>query len=185
MEDKQIIDLYFKRDESAIENTQAKYGQYLYCIANNVLSCHEDSEECVNDTYKSAWDSIPPSKPTCLRAYLGKIARNHAINRYSFNTADKRNQNLETALSEMEDFLPSPNSTEDTTQQIAFKDGLNRFLRILPQHKCDMFLLRYWYLCETKEIALKMGISESNVKTTLLRLREKLKKYLEKEGLHL
>ena len=185
MEDKAIIDLYFQRNERAIENTQEKYGRYLYCIANNVLSCHEDSEECVNDTYKSAWETIPPNSPLNLGAYLGKIARNLAINRYNFNNADKRNKNLEVALSEIEDFLPSPDFTEHSADAITFKQTLNRFLRALPEYKCNMFILRYWYLCEINEIAAKMGLSISNVKATLLRLRQKLKKYLEKEGLHL
>lgn len=185
MDDKNIISLYFQRSESAIEKTQEKYGRYLFCIANNVLNCHEDSEECVNDTYKSAWDTIPPNTPLNLSAYLGKIARNLAINRYNFNNAEKRNKNLEIALSEIEDFLPSPDFAEDTSHAITFKQALNRFLRALPEYKCNMFILRYWYLYEISDIAKKMGLSESNVKTSLLRLRQKLKKYLEKEGLHI
>lgn len=185
MEDKIIIDLYFQRDERAIENTQEKYGNYIYSIVNNILACHEDSQECVNDTYKSAWDTIPPNKPLKLSAYLGKIARNHAINRYNFNNAEKRNKNLEIALSEMEDFLPSPDFAEDTASAITFKDALNRFLRALPDAKCNMFILRYWYLYEIKDIAIKLGISEGNVKTSLNRLREKLKNFLEKEGFHI
>lgn len=185
MDDKAIIELYLERNEIAIKSTEAQYGQYLYTIANNVLLCHEDAQECVNDTYKSAWDTIPPNHPTSLRAYLGKIARNHAINRYNFNFADKRNKNLELSLYEMEEFLPSPDFEQDRTYAITFKEALNRFLRALPEAKCNMFLLRYWYFCEVKDIAKKMGISEGRVKITLLRLREKLKKYLEKEGLHI
>ncbi len=185
MDDKAIIELYFTRNETAIEKTEVRYGQYLYTIANNVLDCHEDALECVNDTYKSAWDTIPPSHPTSLRAYLGKIARNLAINRYNFNSADKRNKNLELSLSEMEDFLPSPDFAEESAFAITFKEALNRFLRALPEEKCNMFLLRYWYFCQVGDIAKKMGVSEGRVKITLLRLREKLKKYLEKEGLHI
>ena len=100
MDDKAIIELYFNRDENAIKNTQMKYGRYLYSIANNILSNNEDSEECVNDTYKSAWDTIPPQKPQVLSAYLGKIAKNHAINKYNYDTAGKRNKSLEITLCE-------------------------------------------------------------------------------------
>ncbi len=184
LEDKAIIDLYFQRNEEAIKSTEEKYGRYLYTISNNVLDNNEDSCECVNDTYLTAWNTIPPQKPLKLSAYLGKIARNLAINRYKFNNADKRNKNLEAALSEMEGFLPSPDFAEDTAQELTFKSVLNRFLYALPEEKCNMFILRYWYLFEISEIAVKMGISEAKVKTTLLRLREKLKKILEKEGLH-
>lgn len=185
MEDKAIIDLYFERNEDAIKCTEEKYGRYLYAISNNVLDSNEDSLECVNDTYLTAWNTIPPQKPLKLSAYLGRIARNLAINRYNFNNADKRNKNLETALSEMEGFLPSPDFAEDTANELTFKSVLNRFLHALPEEKCNMFILRYWYLFEISEIAKKMGVSESKVKTTLLRLREKLKKILEKEGLYL
>ena len=185
MEDGKIIDLYFERSEDAIKCTAEKYGAYLYCISNNILNNNEDSLECVNDTYLSAWDSIPPNKPLKLSAYLGKIARGHAINRYNFNTADKRDSRLCEALFEMEDFLPSPDFAEDTTTELTFKSALNRFLHALPEEKCNRFVLRYWYLFEISEIAGKMGVGESKVKTTLLRLREKLRKFLEKEGLHI
>lgn len=185
MEDKAIVNLYFERNEGAISETEAKYGHYLFCIANNVLINNEDAQECVNDTYKSAWDTIPPNSPHSLRAYLGKIARNHAINRYNFNSADKRNKNLELSLSEMEEFLPSPDFSEESTFAITFEQALNKFLRDLPEAKCNMFLLRYWYFLEIKDISAKMGMSEGRVKVTLARIRERLKKYLEKEGLHI
>ena len=185
MEDEKIVDLYFERNEDAVKQTEEKYGRYLYTVSNNVLNNHEDTLECVNDTYLTAWNTIPPKKPIKLSAYLGKIARNLAINRYNFNMADKRNANLISALSEMESFLPSPDFTEDATSEFTFRSALNRFLYALPEEKCNMFILRYWYLFEISEIAKKMGIGESKVKTTLLRLREKLRKIFEKEGLHI
>ena len=185
MDDKAIIELYFNRDENAIKNTQMKYGRYLYSIANNILSNNEDSEECVNDTYKSAWDTIPPQKPQVLSAYLGKIAKNHAINKYNYDTAGKRNKSLEITLCELEEFLPSPDFADDTTEAIIFKRALNTFLRLLPEDKRNIFILRYWYLYEIAEIAKITGFKESCVKTSLLRLRQKLKKYLEKEGVHI
>lgn len=185
MDDKKIVELYFERNESALKHTEEKYGRYLYCISNNVLACHEDSLECVNDTYLAAWNTIPPKKPDKLSAYLGKIARNLAINRYNFNTADKRSTGLTEALCEMESFLPSPDFTEDATFELTFKSALNCFLYALPTEKCNMFILRYWYLYEISEISEKMGLSQSKVKVTLLRLREKLRKIFEKEGLHI
>ena len=178
-----IVDLYFERKESALRETQKKYEKIIFSISNNILNSKEDSEECVNDTYKRAWDTIPPNKPTRLGAYLGKIARNLAINRYNFNNAEKRNKNLESALSELEDFLPSPDFAEDVTRELEFKRIINTFLRALSEKKRNMFILRYWYLYEVQAIAQKMDVSESSVKQTLLRLREKLRKYLEKEGI--
>ena len=183
VDDKQIVNLFLQRDERAISETEKKYGKIVYNIANGVLNVHEDSEECVNDTYKAAWDTIPPNKPQMLGAYLGKIARNLAINRYNFNSAGKRNKSLEITLSELEDFLPSPDFAEDLTRAMDFKRALNRFLRALPEKKRNIFIQRYWYFSTVEDIAVCFDMSESSVKTCLLRLREKLKKYLEREGI--
>ena len=184
VEDKLIVSLYLQRDERAISETEKKYGKIVYNIANGVLNVHEDSEECVNDTYKAAWDTIPPNKPQMLGAYLGRIARNLAINRYNFNSAEKRNKSLEITLSELEDFLPSPDFAEDLAHAMDFKRALNQFLRALPEKKRNIFIQRYWYFCSVEEIAKAFDMSESSVKTCLLRLREKLKKYLEREGIY-
>lgn len=183
MEDKLIVDLFFARNEEAISRVQTKYGNYLEIIAYNILKSREDSEECVNDAYKRLWDTIPPNKPEKLGAYASKITRNIALNRYNFNTAEKRNQNLTIALTELEGFLPSGDFAKDSVDKIAFTKALNAFLHSLPEKKRNMFIMRYWYLVEIKDIADKFCVSEANVKTTLLRLREKLKKYLEKEGI--
>lgn len=183
MDDKLIIELYLKRDEKALSETECKYGKYLYSIANRILNSNEDSLECVNDTYYGAWDTIPPNEPTVLSSYLGKITRNLAINRYIYNTRDKRNKNLEIALSELEDCLPCEDFTEEHISLIMFKEALNTFLRLLPFNKRTVFILRYWYLMEIKDIAKRLNMSQSNVKATLMRLREKLKKHLRKAGI--
>ena len=184
VDDKLIVNLYLQRDERAISETEKKYGKIVYNIANGVLNVHEDSEECVNDTYKAAWDTIPPNNPQMLGAYLGRIARNLAINRYNFNSAEKRNKSLEITFSELEDFLPSPDFAEDLTRAMDFKRALNQFLRALPEKKRNIFIQRYWYFCAVEDIARCFDMSESSVKTCLLRLREKLKKYLEREGIY-
>lgn len=182
LQDKEIIELILKRDESGLEAIKDKYNSYLFTIANNVLDSEEDSLECVNDTYKKVWDSIPPNEPNNLRGYAGKITRNLAINKYKYNTRDKRNKNYELALAELEECLFEDNG-EGIVDDMALKKALDSFLRSVSFKKRTIFILRYWYLCETKDIAKRVGISEVNVKVTLLRLRDKLKKFLEKEGI--
>ena len=183
MDDKLIVDMFFARDERALSQVEKKYGKLLYNVANNILSSCEDSEECVIDTYKSAWETIPPKRPLCLGAYLSKITKNHAINRYNFNKAEKRNENLKIALCEIESFLPSPDFAQDTTVALVFKSAINSFLRALPEKKRNIFILRYWYLFEVKDISQKTGIGQEAIKLILMRLRQKLKKHLEREGI--
>jgi RNA polymerase sigma-70 factor (ECF subfamily) len=183
--DNQIVDLFFERNEEAIEKTREKYSKLLLYVAGNILSSREDSEEIENDTYLTAWNTIPPKRPERLGAYLSKITRNLAINRYNFNSAGKRNKNLELALYEMEEFLPSEDFEKDETSRIVFKECINKFLRSLNFKKRAIFIMRYYYLAEIKEISEKLDLKESNVKVILLRLRDKFKKELEREGLHI
>lgn len=183
MDDLQIVEMYLARNENAIAESQRKYGRYLESLTNNVLGSNEDSEECVNDTYKRAWDTIPPKKPERLGAYLGKIARSIAINRYNFNKADKRNENLRVTLTEMEFFLPSPDFAEDAANAVAFSEAINAFLRGISVEKRNIFIQRYWYHMELKDIARENGMKESSVKVCLLRLRNDLKNHLEREGI--
>ena len=185
MVDLDLVKRFRARDESVIEEVQKTYGDYCFTVSRNILGNEQDAEECVNDTYKSAWDTIPPQKPQVLSAYLGKIAKNHAINKYNYDTAKKRNKSIEITLCELEEFLPSPDFADDTTEAIIFKRALNTFLRLLPEDKRNIFILRYWYLYDIAEITKITGFKESCVKTALLRLRQKLKKYLEKEGIHI
>lgn len=181
MEDNKIIELYWKRDESAIDESDLKYGNYCRTIAYNILYSIEDSNECVNDTWHNAWRAIPPEKPNKLQSFLGRITRNLALDRYSYNKAQKRNANLEAAIDEYYECIPNGEfSIED---QLILKKLINNFLEGLDSQTRIVFLRRYWYACSVKEIAQKMKISENYVSVTLHRTRNKFKAYLEKEGI--
>lgn len=184
MDDRQIIALYNERSEAALSETAKKYGRYCRTIAYNILFNEEDSEECVNDTWMRAWDSIPPQCPERLSAFLGKITRNLALNRYKHNTREKRGGGQTMlVLEELAECVPGADSTEEAVEETLLVEALNGFLAELPAEKRKLFLRRYWYLSSVKEIATDFGLSESNVKMTLLRLRSKLKQTLEKEGI--
>ena len=182
--DGQIIDLYFARSEEAIAQTATRYGGYCKSIANSILGSSADTEECVNDTYLKVWESIPPARPTSLKAYIGKIARNLAIHRYEKERAAKRGGGeVPLILSELEEFVPSSASAEDRVSQTALTDVLNRFLSKQSRQNRIVFLRRYWYNASVATIAEDMGLSESAVKSILHRLRNRLKLALEKEGI--
>ncbi len=181
MEDARIVEMYRNRDQSAIENSDKKYGRYCYAIAYRILCSHEDSQECVNDTWHNAWRAIPPERPTRLQAFFGRITRNLALDRYAYLGAQKRNVRLETAMDECWQCVPGgENLPEDET---VLKDLINRFLESLDSQTRIIFLRRYYYVCSAKEIALSMGLSESNVNVILHRTRNKFKVYLQKEGI--
>ncbi|MBR2384063.1 MAG: RNA polymerase sigma factor [Clostridia bacterium] len=180
MEDYKIVELYFKRDERALLETQTKYAKYLNSISYNVLKSRQDAEECVNDTYQKAWDSIPPNSPQKLSAYLGKIVRNLSISRLLYNKAQKRNKNLEVLLSEIEEFLPSESS--DFVEQVALKELINVFLSRLEKIERVVFVRRYFYASSIKDISSDYGLKQGNVKVMLFRLRAKLKDHLQREG---
>lgn len=184
MDDSKIVEMYFARDENAISETKHKYGRYCHYIAYNILYSDLDSEECVNDTYLATWNSIPPSKPNSLRAYIGKIVRNIALNRYHTNKAKKRLDNIELAIDELSEAIPD-NSTDGRTltDELTLKYTLNAFVGSLKQETREIFVRRYWYLSSIKEIARDYGLTESKVKVTLLRTRELLRDYLRKEGI--
>ena len=174
MTDYEIIELYFKRDEAAITETHNRYGNYLYVIANNILHHHQDSEECVNETYYQAWNHIPPRRPDPLRCFLANIVRNLAINRYEYNHADKRDKGKNTILDEIEFMLPHNERLED---DVVFRDWINRFLSTLNQEQRMIFVQRYYYCYDISEIAQYHKCSASKIKSVLFRVRKKLKKY--------
>ena len=184
MSDEEIIDLYWRRQEKAIYETDKKYGKYCNTISFNILKNNEEAKECVNDTYLKAWNSIPPQRPNILKAYIGKITRNLAINRYDKKKAKKRDYTLEIALEELDECISSNNNVENKINYNELVNILNNFLSELSQDKRKIFLERYWYLYSIKEISLRNDISESNVKTILLRLRQYLKDYLKEGGLY-
>ena len=185
MDDKMIVDLYWERSPIAIAETQKKYEKYCYSIAYRILGSSEDAEECVNDTYMSAWDAMPPHKPSQLSTFLGKLTRNISLNRYYRDHAKKRNPQTDLILHEVEEFVSASESDTEMTDELVLRDAINRYLGLLPREKRIIFVRRYWYLSTVKEIARDLGLSESKVKVTLLRTRNQFKAYLEKEGIEI
>lgn len=186
MNDDMIVELYWARNEDAISETHKKYGKYCYQIAHKILNSNADSEECMNDTYVSAWQSMPPHRPERLSTFLGKITRNLAINRIRRDGAKKRTARVDMILDEMAEVIPdSKTISSDLDNELALKDAINRFLAQLPIQTRIIFVRRYWYLSTIKEIASLMHMSQSNVKMILLRTRNKFKEFLEKEGIEI
>jgi RNA polymerase sigma-70 factor (ECF subfamily) len=179
MEDERIIELYLKRDESAIAQTEEKYGRLCYTVAFNVLHSREDSAECVNDALKSVWDAIPPERPSKLQYFIARITRNIAIDRYRKSTAEKRRES-DTALEEFWECIPDQNaSVED---ELALKQAIDGFLAGLDSRTRVIFMRRYWYSMSVKNIAKGMRLSESHVSVILHRTRCAFREHLIKEG---
>lgn len=183
MEDSAIIDLFFERSEQAIDELDKKYGNALRKTAVNILHDRQDAEECANDALLGVWNSIPPQRPLALAVYVCRIARNLAISRLRSRTAEKRGGGLDLVLDELEEFLPSPQNVETELEAKELTERVNRFLSALPYDDRYVFVRRYWFADPVKDIAASMGQKENRVSLRLFRLREKLKKELEKEGL--
>lgn len=182
MEDTQIIDLFFSRDQQAIQQTEKKYGHLCYHIAWNILSSREDAEESVSDTYMKAWENIPPTKPTFFYAYLAKICRFLAMGKLDWNNAAKRKAEVVELSDEMENCIPDL-SREIQIQSQELGALLNEFLGTLSPENRQIFMRRYWYAESIAEIAQRFHLGESNVKTKLMRTRNALRSFLEKEGI--
>ena len=183
MNDEQIINLFLTRSEKAIYEAKEKYEKYCYDIAYNILHNIEDSEECVNDAYLQAWNTIPPQKPNFLASFLGKITRNLAINKYKYNSAKKRGiGRMDIILDELEECLPAKDNIEQEVEDKIAIESLNVFLSMQKSRTRKIFIRRYWYMDSIKEIAKDFNMSESNVKMTLSRTRIALKMFMEKEG---
>ena len=183
MDDSLIVELYWNRSEDAIYETQKKYDTYCYRIANNILPDREDARECVNDTYLAAWNAIPPSRPSVLSTFLGKLTRRISIDRWRCLTAEKRGGSIVTlALEELQDCIPGGTNPANELEAKELSGIINRFLWGLPQAERKIFLLRYFDLSPIREICEKYGISESKAKSMLHRTRKKLRTYLQKEG---
>ena len=186
MTDKEIVELYWSRDEAAIAATADTYGNYCYSISYTILRSNEDAEECVNDTWLNAWKSIPPQRPSRLSTYLGKITRNLSINRYKLLNARKRGMGqVELALSELEGCVPAQGTVEQIAEEMVLVNAIEAFLRAQPRRERNIFVGRYWYLYSIRELADAYAMSESKVASLLFRMRNKLKLYLEKEGIAL
>jgi RNA polymerase sigma-70 factor (ECF subfamily) len=177
LSDADIVDLYLERDETAIEVTQRIYGGYCLAVAMNILDSLPDAEECVNDTYLRAWNSIPPQKPTVLRSFLGKITRNLAIDRYRQSTA--RGGRFDLTLEELAELLPAPEEDSDLPRLMA------DFLEDLPDTERNLFVLRYWHGHSVARLAKAYRLRPNTLSARLYRTREKFRTYLTERGYHL
>jgi len=184
MDDKEIVDLYWQRNQTAIDETAAKYGKLCHSIAYNILGNHQDAEETVNDTYLNAWNSIPPHRPSVLSTFLGKITRRTCIDRWRKRSAEKRGGGeIAVALDELEECIPTGYNVEETAEAKLLSETINSFVKNLPNTERSVFLCRYWYMDSVETIAKEFGFSQSKVKSMLYRTREKLRVKLIKEGL--
>lgn len=182
-DDALLIDLYFARNEQALTQTKKKYGKRLYHTARNILYNHEDAEECVSDTLMKAWSVIPPHRPTLLGAFLAKITRNLAINKYEAKKAKKRGGGeIPLLLSELEESIPAGSTPEQELEGAILSGYISSFLAGLDKPTRVIFVLRYFQGEPIKGISHRLNISESKVKSSLFRTRKKLKTYLQKEG---
>ena len=184
MDDAQIIDLYDKRDQTAISFTSAKYANYCHSISYNIVKNREDADECLNDTWTQCWNTIPPAKPNSLKTYAGTICRNLSLNRYKANHTQKRGSGVvDAALDELSEILSNVANAEDDDNSEKIREVLNKFLGNLKEKERNVFVRRYWHLKTNAEIAEEYKLSEANVKQLLFRARNKLKKDLEKNGI--
>lgn len=184
MDDSKIIELFFERSESAIIQTSIKYNALCLSIATNILGNTEDSEECVNDTYLALWNNIPPMRPENLSAYICRIIRNLSLKRLEYNQAKKRDKNMVVSLQELQDILPdsltSHKFSEEETGRI-----ISDFLKTEKPEARNVFIRKYWYFDSVSAIAKRYKFSESKVKSLLFHTRNRLKKHLIKEGVHI
>lgn len=182
MEDSKIIDLYWARDEKAIAETDHKYGRMLSSLSYSLLGSREDAEECVNDTYVDAWNAMPPARPQLLGAFLSKITRRISIDRYRRDHREKRG-GIRSACEELDECIASFDTPEKEYEEGRLAEALNSFLETLDKEKRVMFVLRYFHSKSIEEISLQMRIGVPKVKTTLFRVRNSLKEYLERREL--
>lgn len=186
MEDSAIIDLYWSRDQRAIEETAGKYGPFLHTLVWNILRSRSDAEECVNDTYLRAWNAIPPARPAAFRAWLGRIARNLSLDRWKAERAQRRGGSaVEILLGELEECVPDPRGVERQLEDQEIASLISAFLRRLPAESRRVFLRRYWYGQDLADIATEQGCGVGKVKSSLFRTRKALRAYLEEEGIEL
>lgn len=183
MDDKQIIELYWKRDETAIRETDTRYGRYLWTVAYNVLADREDSQECVNDSYYKAWSAIPPHRPVSLSSFLVRIVRQLAVDRFRHRSAQKRTPSeYVLSLDELAECVSGGEEPQETAELSLLAQTVSDYLRSLSREVRYAFLWRYYFMDSVKEIARRLDSTESQVKSMLYRTRVGLRKYLEKEG---
>ena len=180
MNDEEIVDMFFSRNESAVSEIKVLYGRLIYSVAYGVLRCAEDAEECENEVYMRAWSSIPPARPQSLSAYLCKIARSAALDRYRHDHAAKRGEAL--PIEELENCIHSDSSAEDRLSERELTALLNRFLKSQDYNTRVIFMRRFWFSDSISEIAKRLHVSESMVKSRISRTLKKLREHLKSEG---
>ena len=184
MEDKLLIDGLFARDERSVARLEEKYSGYCYTVAYAVVRCREDAQECVGDAMLGAWNSIPPNRPENLGAYVGRIARNSALNMLKARRSKKRGEkNVALALDELSECIPSAENTEQQADTVLLREAVNGFLDSLERERRIVFIQRYWYMLGISEIAAERGMTEGAVKMSLKRTRDCLKIFLKRRAL--
>lgn len=182
MQDDQIVSLFFTRSEEAIRQLDVKYGRTCRSLSRNILGSWQDAEECVNDAYLGAWNTIPPQNPSPLLTYICKIVRNLSLRRLRDRSAIKRNAHFDIALQELEGCLPTTGTLEEQVDARELVQIVQQFLDSLSVENRVIFLRRYWFLDSYLEIARRVGLSEKAVSVRLVRIRQKLKIWLEENG---
>ncbi len=183
MEDDEIVELYLRRDELAVERTAEKYGARLRALAQSITNDPRTAEECENDAYLEAWRSIPPHEPReYLYAFLARIVRHLSLNRCREQRRLKRNGSVCALGAELEQCIPSPDDGVCRLDDLALGEAVNGFLGSLSREKQNVFLRRYWYADPISAIARRYGLSQSKVKTMLYRTRNQFRDYLKQEG---
>ena len=184
MDDGKIVELYLKRDEQSIKETEAKYGKLCYSISYNILNNHDDSKECVNDTYMEVWNAIPPARPDNFMAFVCKVSRNLSLKRLEFMMRKKRSQNMIVSIEELQNILPderyAPGVTDEDVGEL-----ISKFLRRQKEDVRNVFIRKYYFFDSIGEIAKRYSFTESKVKNMLFYTRNKLRDYLIKEGVEL
>ena len=184
MDDRDIVDLYWQRSDQAIAESEKKYGRYCHRIASGICTAPEDAEECVNDTWLRAWNSMPPERPSPLSAFLGTITRRLALDRYRSGKSLKRGGGeVPLVLEELEECLGGGADPEKEVELREMKEAVGRFADALPETERLIFVSRYWFMVPVAEIAGRLGCSEAKVKTTMFRVRKRLRSFLEEEKL--
>ena len=184
MQDEAILSLFEERNEQAISESTKQYGALCRSVARDITGSDEDAEECLNDAMLAAWNAIPPAKPQNFCAYLLRLVRNSAYNRYKAARTDKRNAaNIAGSIDELAEIIPDRGDVISEIERHEMIDRINAFLQGLPQKQRDLFVRRYWYAADIAELSALFHMTESHVRMTLSRLRKRLQKTLKKEGL--
>ena len=178
MEDKQIIEMFFRREEQGIRELDAKYGRAFYILSYQIVGDRQDAEECVNDAYLGAWNAIPPARPDPLMTFICKIVRNVSLKLYYRKGAAKRNSRYTTAMEEIESCIADPGTVEAEIGAKELARTIEGFLDTLTVENRVIFMRRYWFSDSCKEIGGLVGLTEKNVSVRLTRIRQKMKAYL-------